>query len=360
MSFLVPTIGSVVDESAGTVAIGAPLAQFTTLHLGGPGRRVVTARDEAEIVAAVRDADADDEPLLILGGGSNVVVGDDGFPGTVLLVRSTGVDTADGCGAAQVIAQAGEEWDALVARTVADGLAGLECLSGIPGSVGATPIQNVGAYGQEVADVISRVRLMDRVTGEIRELGPGGCNFSYRDSVFKRRPGRYVILAVAFRLDRRGTSQPIAYPELARRLGVGVGDHAPLRDVRAAVLELRRSKGMLLDRADHDTWSAGSFFTNPIVPADTAAALPDDAPRFVVAGGVKVSAAWLIDNSGFGKGYGAGGPASLSTKHTLALTNRGDAQTADLIALARTIRDGVADRFGIVLAPEPVFVNCAL
>ncbi len=336
------------------------LAPFTTLHLGGPARRVVVAGSEDHIVQTVRAADAADEPLLVLGGGSNVVIGDDGFPGTVCVIRSEGVDIADGCGAGHVIAEAGEEWDALVARTVAEGLAGIECLSGIPGSVGATPIQNVGAYGQEVADVVSRVRLLDRHSGEIRELTAGQCGFTYRDSVFKRRAGRYVILSVAFRLDRTGSSRPIAYPELARRLGVGVGDSAPLGEVRDAVLSLRRSKGMVIDEADHDTWSAGSFFTNPIVAAEVADELPDDAPRFPAGGGIKVSAAWLIDNAGFGKGYGDSGSVSLSTKHTLALTNRGGAQTADLIALAREIRDGVHAQFGITLVPEPVFVGASL
>lgn len=349
-----------VPEDPEEVVDDTRLAPLTTLHLGGPARRVVVADDEDQILRTVRAADADGEPLLILGGGSNVVIGDDGFPGTVLLIRNAGVDIADGCGAAHVIAAAGEEWDDLVARTVAEGLAGLECLSGIPGRVGATPIQNVGAYGQEVADVISRVRLYDRSSAEVRELTAGQCGFAYRDSVFKRRPDRYVILSVAFRLDRTGTSRPIAYPELARRLAVGVGDTAPLADVRDAVLELRRGKGMVLAEQDHDTWSAGSFFTNPIVAAEVAAALPDDTPCFPAGGGVKVSAAWLIDNAGFGKGYGLPGPASLSTKHTLALTNRGAARTDDLVALAREIRDGVADRFGIILQAEPVFIGCRL
>ena len=339
---------------------GRTLRDVTTLRLGGPARRLVEVDDEEELVRRVLDGDASGEPLLLLGGGSNVVVADGGFPGDALLVRTRGMDRADGCGAAQVIAAAGEDWDDLVARTVEEDLAGLECLSGIPGSVGATPIQNVGAYGQEVADVLSRVRVLDRATGEIRELLPAQCGFSYRDSVFKRRPDRYLVLEVAFRLERTGSSQPIRYPELARTLGVGVGDRAPLDEVRDAVLGLRRGKGMVLDAADHDTWSAGSFFTNPVVESAVADALPDEAPVFPAAGGMKVSAAWLIDNSGFGKGYGLPGPVSLSTKHTLALTNRGSAHTADLLDLARRIRDGVAGRFGIVLVPEPVFIGCSL
>ncbi len=336
------------------------LGGFTTLRLGGPPGRLIEANDADTLIAAVVDADDADEPVLVLGGGSNVVIGDAGFPGTVALVRSVGIDSADGCGSAQVIVQAGEPWDALVAHTVEQNWAGLECLSGIPGSVGATPIQNVGAYGQEVADVISRVRVYDRKTREVRELLPAQCGFSYRDSVFKRRPGRYLVLSVAFRLERGAGSRPIRYPELARRLGAGVGDRVPVDEVRDAVLQLRRGKGMVLDSADHDTWSAGSFFTNPIVAPEVAEQLPDDAPAFAAAGGVKVSAAWLIDQSGFTKGYGAPGPVTLSTKHTLALTNRGAATTSDLIELAGRIRAGVANRFGITLVPEPVFVNCSL
>ncbi len=344
----------------GTVRTADTLAGLTTLRVGGPAADLVEVHDERDLVERVRAADAAGDPLLLVGGGSNVVVGDAGFPGTVLIVRTSGVHRADGCGASQIIAAAGEDWDGLVATAVAADLAGLECLAGIPGRVGATPVQNVGAYGQEVGNVISRVRLLDRATGEVKELLPGQCGFGYRDSVFKRRPGRYVVLEVAFRLERADASQPIRYPELARRLGVGVGDRAPLADVREAVLQLRRGKGMVLDAADHDTWSAGSFFTNPIVPESTAASLPQDAPRFPSAGGVKVSAAWLIDSAGFARGYGLPGPAALSTKHTLALTNRGAATTEDLLALAREVRDGVADRFGIVLVPEPVFVNCEL
>lgn len=335
------------------------LADLTTLRVGGPAHRLIRATSQDDIIAAVQRADADGEPLLILGGGSNVVAGDAGWPGTVLLIRNRGVEVAEGCGAARVLAEAGENWDRIVATAVTTELAGIEALSGIPGSVGATPIQNVGAYGQEVADVIDRVRLYDRAQGQVRELTPGQCGFSYRDSVFKRRPDRYVILAVAFRLERSGSSRPITYPELARRLGVGLGDRAPLADVRAAVLELRRGKGMVLDDADHDTWSAGSFFTNPVVGDDIARLLPEDAPRFPTKGGVKLSAAWLIEKAGFGKGHGLGA-AALSTKHTLALTNRGAASSADLLELAREIRAGVSDRFGIVLAPEPVLVGCEL
>jgi UDP-N-acetylmuramate dehydrogenase len=335
------------------------LADLTTLHVGGPAQRLVTAISEAEIVAAVTAADANADPLLILGGGSNVLIADAGWPGTVLLIRSEGVDEAEGCGAGLMIAEAGEDWDRLVESAAASNLAGIECLSGIPGSVGATPIQNVGAYGQEVADVIERVRVFDRRQRITTELRPHECGFSYRDSRFKRDPDRFVVLSVALRLERSRQSRPIRYPELARALGVGVGDRAPLDEVRAAVLHQRRDKGMVLDPGDHDTWSAGSFFTNPIVPADLADALPADAPRFPVEGGFKLSAAWLIESAGFGRGYGDG-TAQLSGKHTLALTNRGGASAQDLLDLARTIAAGVRDQFGIALVPEPNLVNCRL
>jgi UDP-N-acetylmuramate dehydrogenase len=339
---------------------GVPLAAMTTLRLGGPARRLVTARTEAELVAAVCSADTAGEPLLVLGSGSNLVVADEGFDGLVVQVATEGVShAADGAQVA-ITAQAGQDWDGLVAAAVGAGLSGVEALSGIPGLVGATPIQNVGAYGQEVAQTIASVRVLDRTTGEIRLMGPGECRFTYRHSVFKGS-SRFVVLAVTYRLDRSAAGSPVRYAELARRLGVEVGATAPLADVRAAVLDLRRGKGMVLDPADHDTWSAGSFFTNPILPAEDAARLlPDDAPRWPDADGrVKTSAAWLIERSGFGKGYGDG-PARLSAKHTLALTNRGEARTADLLALAREIRDGVRSRFGVELVNEPVLVGCVL
>ena len=241
---------------------------------------------------------------------------------------------------------------------MAEGLAGVECLSGIPGSIGATPIQNVGAYGQEVAETIVSVRALRRESGEVAELAPEDCGFAYRSSAFKRDPGHWVILAVTFALERRELSGPLTYAELARTLGVEVGGVAPSLDVREAVLGLRRGKGMVLDASDHDTWSAGSFFTNPVLPS--AADVPDGAPTFPAAEGVKTSAAWLIEHSGFGKGFGLPGPASLSTKHTLALTNRGNATSDDLLVLARTVRDGVRERFGITLVNEPVLVRCSL
>ncbi|WP_121433493.1 UDP-N-acetylmuramate dehydrogenase [Actinomadura pelletieri] len=346
------------------------LAGFTTLRLGGPARRFVEATTEAELVAAVRDADAADEPLLVLGGGSNLVVSDHGFPGTVVHVGTRGAErvTADG-DRVLVRVQAGEDWDAFVARCVADGLAGVECLSGIPGRVGATPIQNVGAYGQDVSETIVEVRAYDRRTRAHVTLDRDACRFTYRHSAFKG-DDRYVILDVTYALHEAEESQPIAYAELARKLGVRPGDRVTLKEARDAVLELRRGKGMVLDAADPDTRSAGSFFTNPILDPDQVTDLerrvverlgPDVTfPRYPETDGrVKTSAAWLIDRAGFTKGHTLG-RARISTKHTLALTNPGDASTADLLALARQVRGGVHDAFGVELVNEPVLVGVTL
>jgi UDP-N-acetylmuramate dehydrogenase len=333
---------------------GVPLSGLTTLRLGGPARRLVTAHTEDELVRTVVAADRAGEPLLLLGGGSNLVVADEGFDGLVVRIAVGGVDRQ---GPTWTVA-AGEDWDALVARTVAAGWSGLEAMSGVPGLVGATPVQNVGAYGQDVAQTVTGVRVLDRTTGEVRTMSPGECRFSYRDSVFKGS-SRYVVLAVTYVLSAE--PGPVRYAELVRRLEVEPGSPAPPGRVRGAVLELRRGKGMVLDEGDHDTWSAGSFFTNPVLAPETAAeVLPDGAPRWPEPDGrVKASAAWLIERSGFGKGYGSG-PVRVSAKHTLALTNRGGARTADLVALAREIRSGVRNRFGIELEHEPVLVGCAL
>lgn len=347
------------------------LAGYTTLRLGGPARRFVEATTEAELVGAVRRADEEGEPVLVLGGGSNLVVSDDGFPGTVVHVGTRGTErVAAENDTVLVRVQAGEDWDPFVARCVADGLSGVECLSGIPGRVGATPIQNVGAYGQDVSETIVEVRAYDRETRTVVALGPDDCRFTYRNSVFKGND-RYVVLDVTYALHEAEESQPIAYAELAKKLGVRTGDRVPLKEARDAVLDLRRGKGMVLDARDHDTWSAGSFFTNPIVAeadvprvlARIAEVVGEDVnvPRYPADGGVKLSAAWLIERAGFAKGHpGPGGRVSLSTKHTLALTNRGGATTADLLALARQVRDGVYERFGVELHPEPLLVNCAL
>ncbi len=335
-----------------------PLAGLTTLRLGGPARRLLVAETEDEVVEAVRAADTDSEPLLVLGGGSNLVVADEGFDGTVLQVATRGVAVAALAEHALQV-EAGVDWDHVVRLTVDEGYAGLEALSGIPGRVGAAPIQNVGAYGQEVAQTVGWVRALDRSTHDVVLLGPEECGFGYRDSVFKRSD-RYVVLAVAFALEHSRLGAPVRYAELARRLGVEVGERVPATDVRAAVLELRRGKGMVLDAEDHDTWSAGSFFTNPLLPADQAAALPENAPRWPTDDGrVKTSAAWLIEQAGIGKGHGSGA-ARVSTKHTLALTNRGAATTAELLVLAREIRAAVQDRFGVTLVPEPVLVGAEL
>lgn len=329
------------------------LAEHTTLRLGGPAREFVVVETTAELLSTVRAAG---EPILLLGGGSNLVVGDAGFAGTVVKIATKGwrIEGSD------VIVAAGQNWDEFVAAMVDAGFGGLECLSGIPGSVGATPIQNVGAYGCEVADLLTSIECFDRRSGEVRTMTADELGFAYRTSVLKG-VGDRIVLSVRFTLREDGLSAPIRYPELARELDVELGGRVPAALAREAVLELRRGKGMVLDPRDHDTWSAGSFFTNPIVSAEALDLLPADAPRYPADGGVKLSAAWLIERAGFPKGHpGPGGRVSLSGKHTLALTNRGSATTADLLALAREVRDGVQARFGVSLVPEPLLINCAL
>jgi UDP-N-acetylmuramate dehydrogenase len=317
------------------------LAELTTLRLGGPAGGFLEAVTEAEVVAAAPEA------ALILAGGSNVVVADEGVSGTVVHIATRGVERSG----ARLTVAAGEDWDRLVQRCVADGLQGFECLSGIPGSVGATPIQNVGAYGQEVSETVESVRVLDRVTGRVERMPASACGFVYRGSVFKYHD-RMVVLSVTFRLREAPVSGPLRYAELARALDVPVGGSAPLADVREAVLALRRRKGMVIDPDDPDSVSAGSFFTNPILEA-----APDGAPAWPEPDGrVKTSAAWLIEQAGFRRGYGDG-RVGISAKHTLALVNRGGGTTAELIALAREIAARVHDRFGIDLHPEPVLVG---
>lgn len=345
----------------------APLAPLTTFRLGGPATRLVTATTDEEVIATVRAADAVGTPLLIIGGGSNLVIGDKGFDGTALRIATRGV-TLDGT---HLTLAAGENWSDAVARTVEAGLAGIECLAGIPGSAGATPIQNVGAYGQEVSTTLTEVVAYDRRAEETVTLSNADCAFSYRNSRFKQDPDRYVVLRVRFALeDAGGLSAPLKYPETARVLGVEAGERVPAATARETVLALRAGKGMVLDADDHDTWSAGSFFTNPILAEAAHTAFlrrvhdrlgPDVLPPAFPAGDglVKTSAAWLIDKAGFTKGYGSG-PARISSKHTLALTNRGEATTEDLLALAREVRDGVRDAFGITLVNEPVMVGVSL
>jgi UDP-N-acetylmuramate dehydrogenase len=347
--------------------VSTPLSELTTLRLGGPAGRLLEATTEDAVVEAVLSGDRCGEPLLVLAGGSNVVVADDGFPGTVVRVTTRGVRRTElGSGRVRLDVQAGEPWEPFVAACVQDGLAGVECLAGIPGSVGATPIQNVGAYGQEVAETIASVRVLDRPSGAVEELAADACGFTYRSSAFKRTPGRWVVLAVSFELERRGRSGPLRYGELARALGIEPGERAPLADVRAAVLALRRGKGMVVDPADPDSVSAGSFFTNPVLGAAAfealLARLPDGArpPAWPDGDGrVKTSAAWLIEHAGFARGHGATGGIAISSKHTLALTNRGAGTTAELLALAHEIADGVRAAFGVELAPEPVLIGAA-
>ncbi|MGH8837288.1 MAG: UDP-N-acetylmuramate dehydrogenase [Actinomycetes bacterium] len=332
------------------------LSELTTLRLGGPARRLAEVDKPDELVEAVRSADAVGDPVLILGGGSNLVVGDAGFDGTVIKVATTGIHVQASTDLVAVTAQAGEDWDPLVSTAIDEGWAGLEAMSGIPGLVGATPIQNVGAYGQEVAETVTSVTAYDRAAGEVTVLQPADCAFSYRNSALKGND-RYVVIDVTYTLARSGQSRPVRYQELARALDAEIGDQVPAAAVRAAVLGLRRRKGMVLDPNDPDATSAGSFFTNPIVPAEVAARLPVEVPRWPAPDGqVKVSAAWLIERAGFAKGYGHGA-ARISTKHTLALTNRGGATTAELLALARELRDGVQAKFGITLVNEPVLIG---
>lgn len=339
-----------------------PLAQLTTLRVGGAPDGLVVASTTEQLVAAVRLSAELGQPILVVGGGSNLVVADSGFAGTAVLVRNRGIARSDHPdGSVLVTVEAGQVWDEFVAWTVEQGLAGIESLSGIPGLTGATPIQNVGAYGHEVSSVIESVETIHRYTGDARTFTQDDLEFGYRRSIFKERKDVFVITRVHFRLQPSALSAPVGYAELAHTLGVELGAGAPLADVRHAVIALRASKGMVLDDNDFDTWSAGSFFTNPILDEASADALPADAPRWSQPEGrVKTSAAWLIENAGFHKGYGTGS-ARLSTKHVLALTNAdGHASAADIVELARTIRAGVQQKFDIALEPEPVFVGLEL
>jgi UDP-N-acetylmuramate dehydrogenase len=326
------------------------LADLTTLAVGGPIDRLVEVTDAQELVDAVRDADEAGRPLLLIGGGSNIVAPDDGWPGDVVLVRTQGIER-DGN---SLFVAAGHDWDALVAYTVENDLAGVEALSGIPGSTGATPVQNVGAYGQEVAQTITAVRVYDRAEKSERTLTPEECGFAYRDSRLKREPGRFVVTEVAFALDAGSRSRPVGYAELARRLDVEIGETAPLADVRGAVLELRRGKGMVLDPADPDSRSAGSFFTNPVVPAERAV---DGCPSWPTPDGqVKLSAAWLVQSAGFGRGTRQGN-VGTSSRHSLALTTEDGATAAELMAFAGRVIEAVQERFGVTLVPEPTAVR---
>jgi len=343
-----------------------PLAPLTTLGLGGPARRLVTAYDEEEVVQAVLGARRD--PVLLLGGGSNVVVADAGFDGLVVHVSTHGLSAREDGDDVLLTAQAGEDWDALVAHAVAEDLVGLEALSGIPGRVGATPVQNVGAYGADVSQTVDRVRALDRTSRRVVELSGRQCAFGYRASRFKADPDRWVVLAVTYRLGTGRTAAPVRYAELARALGVEVGATAPVDEVRSAVLGLRRGKGMVVRADDPDSRSAGSFFTNPVLGPFELTAFSErvrerlgdvDVPGHPDGDGrTKLSAAWLIERAGFAKGHGPG-PVGLSGKHVLALVHRGGGSTRQLLEVAREVRDGVHDAFGVELVPEPVLVGDA-
>ncbi|MEY4735624.1 MAG: hypothetical protein RL428_959 [Actinomycetota bacterium] len=337
----------------------ADLNQYTSLRVGGPAKNFVSVATEDEIIAAIEAAG--DAPILILGGGSNVLISDQGFDGTVIHIANNQAQSeVDACSGATLTIGAGENWDEFVAATIARGFAGLETLSGIPGTVGAAPIQNIGAYGHEVAEFITRVRTYDRVAKAVKTFTNSECEFEYRNSIFKRTPGRYIVLSVQFQIRRGEISTPITYAELAQKLGIEVGQKAPVVDVRGAVLELRGAKGMLLDADDHDSWSAGSFFTNPIITAEVASSLPAGAPQWPLDDGrVKTSAAWLIENSGIAKGRTLGG-ARVSSKHVLALTNSGSATAEEIAQLAREVRASVLEKFGITLEPEVNLIGITL
>ena len=327
------------------------LSKYTSFRVGGPASKIIQVSTEAEIIAAIEDAG--DSPILIMGGGTNVLISDKGFDGTVIRISNNSVQSeVDACSGATLTIGAGEDWDTFVQTTIDRGFAGLETLSGIPGTVGAAPIQNIGAYGHEVAEFITRVRTYDRQEKALKTFTNSECQFSYRNSYFKAHPGRYVVLDVQFQIRIGEMSDPITYVELSKKLGIEPGEKAPVAATRAAVLELRASKGMLLKNDDHDSWSAGSFFTNPIISQQAADELPNAAPKWPLNDGrVKVSAAWLIENAGIHKGDEVGG-ARISTKHVLALSNSGNATASDIAELAKRARNQVKEVFGITLEAE--------
>lgn len=352
------------------VAEAVPLAPLTTMRIGPVARRLVTCASTEQVVAVVRQLDSEAHsgnagPPLVFAGGSNLVIADTLTGLTAVQLANNGI-AIDGN---LVRAEAGAVWDDVVVAAIERGLGGLECLSGIPGSAGATPVQNVGAYGAEVSDTITRVRVLDRRSGAVRWVPGGELGFGYRTSVFKQADGLEipsVVLEVEFALDASGRSAPLRYGELTAALNATSGERADPHAVREAVLALRARKGMVLDAADHDTWSVGSFFTNPVVAPEVyerlAGQINEPMPHYPAPDGVKLAAGWLVERAGFGKGYPDDERATcrLSTKHALALTNRGGAGAGDVITLARTIRDGVRDVFGITLKPEPVLLGCRL
>ena len=334
------------------------LSSFTTLGVGGPATNILHVKSEAELIAAVKSADDSKTPLLILGGGSNVLISDSGFAGTVVRVETTGNSyEIDACSGGTLTVSAGSDWDEFVAFTIEEGLANLESLSGIPGTIGGAPIQNIGAYGHEVSEVIARDRTYDRTKQEIKTFMASECNFSYRSSIFKESAGRYVILDVTFQLRKGEQSLPIGYAELANELGVEIGARVEISKVREAVLKLRGAKGMLVGQGIN---SAGSFFMNPILKKDIADKLPSDAPKWPMPDGrVKTSAAWLMEHAGVSKGDRLAG-AQISPKHVLALSNSGDATATDLIDLARSAQEKVKAKFGIELQSEVQLVGLSL
>ena len=337
----------------------ADLRDYTSLRVGGPAKKFVEVGTETEIIAAIEAAG--DSPILIIGGGTNILVADSGFEGTVIRIASHSMKSeVDACSGATLTIGAGENWDDFVSLTLERGFAGLETLSGIPGSVGAAPIQNIGAYGHEVSESITRVRTYDRQAKALKTFTNSECEFSYRNSHFKAHPGRYVILDVQFNLRMGEVTTAITYAELAKKLGVEVGEKASVLETRKAVLELRSAKGMLLNPSDRDSWSAGSFFTNPIVTKEIAAQLPEGAPQWPTADGmIKMSAAWLIEHSGVHKGDSHGG-ARVSTKHVLALTNAGNATATEIAELAKSAQKSVFEKFGITLEAEVNLIGITL
>ena len=328
------------------------LANYTTLKVGGPAE-IVHAKTEIELINAINAAG--DKEILILGGGSNLLIADDPFPGIVIRVETTGNSyEIDACSGGLLTVAAGEDWDTFVQFTIDKGLANLESLSGIPGTVGAAPIQNIGAYGHDVSEVIARVRTFDRKSHEIKTLMASELEFGYRTSKFKRDPNRYVILDVTFHLRRGEESLPIKYDELAKALGVELGARVPITKVRQAVLALRESKGMLLSSGLN---SAGSFFMNPIISKEDSELIPSEAPRWQQEDGtLKTSAAWLIESAGFKKGESRG-QAGISPKHVLALVNNGGASAIAIFELAMEIRDAVRNKYEISLQPEVQIVG---
>jgi UDP-N-acetylmuramate dehydrogenase len=334
------------------------LSGFTTLGVGGPAKSIIHVKTEVELINAVREADRSSTPILILGGGSNILMSDDGFSGTVIKVEITGnTYEIDACSGGTLTVSAGSDWDEFVNFTMEKGLANLESLSGIPGTVGGAPIQNIGAYGHDVSEVIAKVRTFDRQEDKVKTFAASECEFSYRGSVFKSAAGRYVILDVTFQLRNGETSLPIGYAELAMELGVEIGARVAIKDVRNAVLKLRNAKGMLAGMGIN---SAGSFFMNPILDKKIADQLPSQAPRWEMSNGmIKTSAAWLMESAGVHKGDRLAG-AQISPKHVLALSNAGDATALDLIELAKFAQKKVMEKFGIMLQSEVQLIGLSL